>query len=113
MAITYTWQILHFFTADLEDKKDAVVEIFWRKIGTDENGNIGSYEGQTRFDPAVLEKSKLAFSDFSKLKEKTVLKWIESNINENIMFNIDESIQNKINRAKYNIKTADLPWNKG
>ncbi len=114
MAITYTWKISHFNIAQLESKKDAIVEIYWRVIGTDEDGNTASYEGETRFDPSIIEQASADFSDFSKLKEKTVLKWIQNSVNQNKMTVIDETITNKIQRQKYKMKLVEVPWeNKG
>lgn len=112
MAITYEWKISHFNVAQMEEKKDAIVEIFWRVIGTDEKGFTAAYEGQTRFDPAVIEKSSKAFSDFDKLKEKTVIKWIQSSINQNMMTVIDETIQQKIEKQRFKISSVGLPWEK-
>lgn len=112
MAITYKWEVMHFNVADFEDKPNAIVEVFWRKSGTDENGNYGAYNGETRFDPEVIKSSNVAFSDFSKLKEKTVLKWIEGNINNNQMIYINEVIENNINKDKYKIRIVNAPWKK-
>jgi hypothetical protein len=112
MTTTYDWHIVHFNVCDLKDKPNSVVEVFWRKSASDEEGNTVYHDGETRFDPETIEKATLAFSDFSKLKEKSVLKWIQNNINDNQMTVIDELLNYKLSRAKYKIKVADLPWKK-
>lgn len=112
MAITYKWEVMHFNLVDLEGKPDSIVEIFWRKTGTDEDGNVGAYNGETRFNPEIIKEANVAFSNFNKLKEKTVLKWVEDSINVNLMMLIDETIQNNLNRNKYKIRISDVPWKK-
>lgn len=113
MAIKYKWEIMHFNITDFEEKPNAIVEVFWRRIGSDEDGNIGTYNGETRFDPETIKSANVDFSDFSKLKEKTVIKWIESNINSNQMIYINEVIENNIQKNKYKIRTTtELPWKK-
>ena len=112
MAITYKWEIMHFNVVDFDDKPNAIVEIFWKKTGTDEDGNFGTYNGETRFNPEIIKEANIAFSDFKKLKEKTVLKWVEDSINVNLMMLIDETIQNNLNKNKYNIRITEVPWKK-
>lgn len=112
MAITYKWEVMHFNITDFEDKPNTIVEIFWKKTGTDEEGNFGTYNGETRFDPEVIKDATFNFSEFNKLKEKTVIKWIENSINVNQMILIDEIIKNNIKKDKYKIRITGLPWKK-
>ena len=50
MAITYTWEVTSLKVKDVSDTKaNAVVQTYWKKIGTDENGNTGTFSGATPF----------------------------------------------------------------
>ena len=43
MNITHTWKITGLKTKDVDaTKPQAIIQTYWQKIGTDENGNDGS-----------------------------------------------------------------------
>ena len=40
MAITYTWSVTGIKVATQNSNTNAVVQTYWKKIGTDEHGNV-------------------------------------------------------------------------
>lgn len=72
--INYTWQITGIKKTSTPSLNDVIVQTYWKKIGTDENGNEGSFAGATPFDlSSVNPENFVAFED---LTEEQVLSWI-------------------------------------
>ena len=118
MAITYTWKITGLKTKDVAtDKPAAVVQTYWQKIGTDSNGNEGTFSGATPFtvDPSDESGPFIAFED---LTEEDVLDWIKTivvggyaeHVNGQIAKQIEEKISPVIeNRLPWAPVTANTP----
>ena len=50
MAVTYTWKVTSLKVKDVsEDRTNAIVQTYWTKTGTDEDGNQGVFSGATPF----------------------------------------------------------------
>jgi hypothetical protein len=110
MSITYTWKVTSLKVKDLsEDKKNAIVQTYWQKIGTDENGNEGTFSGATPFTVDPTDDSG-PFVPFEQLTEEDVLDWIKSVVvgsyEEHVNSKIFEQIQDKLTPAV----DAKLPW---
>jgi len=110
MAITYTWKITGLKTKDVAtDKPAAVVQTYWKKIGTDADGNEGTFSGATPFtvDPTDESGPFIAFED---LTEENVLDWIKSVVvggyEEHVNGQIAKQIEEKISPVTENV----LPW---
>lgn len=110
MTITYTWKITGLKTKDVsDDKPAAVVQTYWQKIGTDENGNEGTFSGATPFtvDPSDDSGPFIAFED---LTEEDVLDWIKTVVvggyAEHVNGQIAKQIEDKISPVVEN----RLPW---
>ena len=110
MAITYTWKITGLKTKDVaEDKPAAIVQTYWQKIGTDSDGNEGTFSGATPFtvDPSDESGPFIAFED---LTEENVLDWIKTVVvggyEEHVNDQIAKQIQDKITP----ISEKALPW---
>jgi hypothetical protein len=110
MAITYTWKITGLKTKDVaEDKPAAIVQTYWQKIGTDSDGNEGTFSGATPFtvDPSDESGPFVAFED---LTEENVLDWIKTVVvggyEEHVNGQIAKQIQDKITP----ISEKALPW---
>lgn len=116
MAFTYQWSVTSLkvkdeVNADGETLPNAVVQTYWKVVGTDENGNSGEFSGATPFTAAnVPAGSFVAFAD---LTEETVLGWIKNAVTgpAGYMDHIDTQIQKRIDADIVAEKTgADLPW---
>lgn len=116
MAFTYEWSVTSLkvkdeVNADGETLPNAVVQTYWKVVGTDENDNTGEFSGATPFTAAnVPAGSFVAFED---LTEETVLGWIKNVVNsdESYKAHIDSQIQRRIDQEVSVEKSGgDLPW---
>jgi hypothetical protein len=110
MAVTYTWEITGLKTTTVANTDNVVVQTYWKKIGTDENGNTGEFSGATPFpvDPSFVGSNN--FINFSKLTEQTVLSWIQGVVINDYEVHVNEQIQNQINNKVNPVVDATIPW---
>jgi hypothetical protein len=104
--MTYTWKITEVKTADTENVTDAVVQTYWEKIGTDENGNEGVFPGATPFPQSSINPEN--FVPYTELTEEIVLGWIQNVVVGDYEEHVNNQIQKQINLKS--IKEPDLPW---
>jgi hypothetical protein len=109
MAVTYTWQITSLRTKTEGENLNAVVQTYWKKTGTDENGNSGTFDGATPFSAANVPAGE--FIAFEDLTEETVLNWIKSVVVGDYEQHVNARIQDKINSVT--ISQPELPWAPG
>lgn len=106
--ITYTWEITGIKLRDEFDHADAVVQTYWKKTGTDANGNEGSFSGATPFSSENTEN----FVPFEQLTEETVLGWIKSVVVGSYEEHVNGMIQKEIDEKANPIKEVEsFPWN--
>jgi hypothetical protein len=105
--MNYTWNIKEMKTIDVNGVTDAVIQTYWEKIGTDENGNTGVFTGATPFLPSSVNPE--SFIPFEDLTPNIVLGWIQAVVTGAYEQHVNEKIQNQIDGR--NIKTPALPWN--
>ena len=107
--IEYTWKITGLKTKDIDGKPSAVVQTYWQKIGTDENGNQGTFAGATPFTVDPTDDSG-PFKPFNELTEADIIAWIQTvvvgNYEEHVNGKIAEQIEQKITP----VVDAKLPW---
>lgn len=109
MALTYTWRIASMKVTNQDDIVNAVCNVFWEKVGTDENGVEGFFAGATPFNSFDPDN----FTPFNELTEEQVLEWVkplvvgdyEEHVNEQIQRDYEENIN--LRRQK------PLPWGGG
>lgn len=109
MAITYTWKITALKTTDVGDKVNAVVQTYWKKIGTDENGNEGVFDGATPFTVDPSDESG-PFIPFEELTEEDVIAWIQTVVVGSYEQHVNEQIQRQIDAKINPVVDAPLPW---
>ena len=102
MSLTYTWAITGMKTNEI----DAVVQTYWKKVGTDADGNVGTFSGATPFK--VAEGQELVPLD--KLTEEQVLNWIKSVVVGDYEQHVNDQIVKDINRNRAVVKDIKLPW---
>ena len=102
MAMTYTWTV----TSLKKDAENSVVQTYWKKTGTDEDGNTGSFSGATPFPEA--DPSAEGYISFEDLTEADVLGWIQAVVVGSYEEHVNAQIQKQINAAS--IVEADMPW---
>ena len=106
MAITYTWKVTSLKTKTEGRNADAVVRTYWEKIGTDENGNTGTFSGATPFSSANTEN----FVAFADLTEEAVLGWIRAEVTGDYEEEVNWQIQKQIDEKVDPITEAPMPW---
>lgn len=111
MAISYSWKLTSLKKRNVGNLNGVVFQTHWQKIGTDENGNTGIFQGATPFDPAKIDAN--SFISFEQLTEETVLNWIKSVVigsyEENVNNEIAKQIEDKKNAAS-EINAGAFPW---
>jgi hypothetical protein len=113
MSITYTWEVTSLKTKN-EINGDGIVlpnaicQSYWKKIGTDTEGNVGTFSGATPFSAANL--SAEAFQQLDTLTEATVLSWIKAVCVGGYAEHIDQQIQKQIDEGVSPISDTDMPW---
>ena len=113
MAITYTWEITSLKTKNetLGDGvvlPNAVCQTYWKKIGTDENGNEGTFSGATPFSAASLTEEE--FKQFDTLTEEIVLGWIQAIVVGGYEEHVNGQIQKQIDEKVSPITESAMPW---
>jgi hypothetical protein len=110
MTITYTWKVTGLKVQNVsENKENAVVQTYWEKIGTDENGNEGKFSGATPFTPDPTDNSG-PFVPFDQLTEENVLDWIKSIVVGDYERHVNEKIQEQIDLKINPVTEPSLPW---
>jgi hypothetical protein len=115
MALTYTWKIKSIKKQDNPSLQlnDIIIQTYWECIGTDEDGNSGTFNGATPFNPDQVDINN--FTTYENLTENQVLDWIKNVVGSNTVYkaHIDEQIQKQINAITNSVVTVDaqaLPW---
>lgn len=109
MSITYTWEITGLKVRDEGEKKNAVVQTYWKKIGTDENGNTGYFSGATPFTVDHTDDSG-PFIPFEELKEQDVLAWVQSIVVGQYEEHVNMQIKKQIDDSISPLVEKPLPW---
>ena len=109
MSITYTWSLTSMKTKDVDGKPDAVVQTYWKKIGTDADGITGEFAGATPFTPDPTDEDG-PFVPFEELTEEIVLDWIKSVVIGDYEEHVNRQIQQQIDAKKSPVKEVTFPW---
>jgi hypothetical protein len=108
----YEWKITGIKRKDAssENLNNIIVQTYWKKIGTDENGNSAEFQGATPFDVSTVDKDN--FTNYEDLTEEMVLDWIKSVVvdsyEEHVNYNIQKQIDEKINPIVE--ERNEFPW---
>lgn len=104
----YTWKVTGIKTRNEGDYQNAVVQTYWSKTGTDEDGNEGVFNGATPFTTTTMPEGS-TFVPFAELTEETVLGWIKAAA-VSYEDHINEQIQKQIEQKKAPVEEPTLPW---
>jgi hypothetical protein len=113
MAVTYTWEVTSLETKN-ETLDDGVVlpnticQTYWKKIGTDEDGNEGTFSGATPFSAENLTEEN--FQQFDVLTEEIVLGWIQAIVVDGYEEHVNGQIQKQIDEQVTPITETSMPW---
>ena len=111
MSMTYTWSVTSIKTknetnSDGVTLTDAVVQTYWKKTGTDSDGNIGEFAGATPFTAVDVPAGE--FVALEDLTEATVLGWIQALVVDDYEAHVNGVIQKQIDDRA--ISEPALPW---
>lgn len=107
-TITYTWKISSLKTKDEGTHKNAVVQTYWKKIGTDVDGNVGEFSGATPFTSKDVPDGE--FISFEDLTEEIVLQWIQSVVVDSYEQHVNSKIAEQIDKKTNPVIDSKLPW---
>jgi hypothetical protein len=105
--MNYTWEITSIKKKDTENLSDVIFQVYWKKIGTDENGNIGEFSGATPLDVDDLNNDE--FLNYENLTEEIVLGWVKSIVIGDYERHVNDQIKRKIN-LQINTEINSFPW---
>lgn len=97
----YTWEVTGLKTTN----DGGVVQTYWKKTGTDADGNTGTFAGATPFE---VNPDAADFIPFDQLTEADVLGWIQAVVVGSYEEHVNGMIQKQIS-AKM-ITDAAMPW---
>lgn len=108
--MNYTWELTSLKRKDTSDIKNIIVQTYWKKTGTDENGNVGSFSGATPFDLSSVDPNN--FTSYEDLTEEMVLNWIKSVVIGSYEIHVNEQIQKQIDAIVSPVVsvTGGFPW---
>ena len=111
MSMTYTWNVTAMKVMDQINEqgqvlKNAVVQTYWEKHGTDASGNEGMFAGATPFTATDVPEGE--FTPFDQLTENQVLGWIQAVVVGDYAAHVDAQIQKQIDDKA--ITEPPLPW---
>lgn len=106
----YTWQITGLKRKDSSDAKNVIVQTYWKKIGTDQYGNTGEFNGATPFD--VKEVDPDNFIKYEDLTEEMVIDWIKSTVVGSYEQHVNQQIQKQIDEKVNPVveERNEFPW---
>lgn len=121
MAISYDWNISTLKKTTANNLSGVVIGTNWICIGTDEQGDTGSFPGATPFSQVDPE----TFIPFENLTKEIVMSWIQTSVtgsvwdsayppetaNGSYWIHIENQIQKQIDSKKNPvIDVNDFPW---
>lgn len=106
MTINYTWKITSLKVKNQNELENVVVQTYWEKMGTDENGNQGKFTGATPFSLTTSNN----FTPFSELTEEIVLGWIKDIVIGEYEQHVNHQILKAIDLARNPVVETSLPW---
>lgn len=109
MAITYKWEVTGLKTTNVGNTSNVVVQTYWKKTGTDENGNEGVFSGATPFSVDSMPDGQ-TFVPFSELTEEMVLNWIKAVVVGSYADHVDGEIAKQIADKVNPVTDATMPW---
>ena len=113
MALTLEYSVTSLkvkdeVNADGDTLSNAVVQTYWKVIGTDNGGNQAEWQGATPFTAANVPTGE--FTAFEDLTEETVVGWIQAIVDGDASYK--EHIEEQLTKQIEEELTTEpaLPW---
>lgn len=104
--MVYTWEVTDMKTINTDGVENAVIQTYWKKTGTDEAGNEGTFSGATPFKASSINPED--FIPYDQLTEEIVLGWIQAVVVGAYEEHVNAQIEKQI--LANNIQDPGLPW---
>ena len=73
--MNYTWELTNLKRKNTDTIQNIIVQTNWKKIGTDENGNVGSFSGATPFELSTVDPDNfVSYEDLTEEMEELLKK---------------------------------------
>lgn len=111
MALTYTWALSSLKKVDTSDLAGVIVQTHWTCTGTDEDGDSGTFNGATPFDPQEVGLED--FVAYEDLTEEQVLAWVQEVVVGPYKDHVDGQIMKQIQLLKTPVEEVpegQFPW---
>lgn len=109
MSITYDWKITTSKTKNEGLYEKVIVQSYWTKTGTDENGNVGTFSGTTNFTTSNVPEN-FTFIPFENVTDEMILNWIKESISVDFEQQINNIITKQINDKINPTGEITPPW---
>ncbi len=113
MALTLEYSITSLkvkdeVNADGETLPNAVVQTYWKVVGTDNGGNTSDWAGATPFTAANVPAG--SFTAFEDLEESTVVGWVQAIVDGDSGYkqHITDQLQRQIDEDL--VEERAMPW---
>ena len=108
--MNYTWELTNLKRKNTDTIQNIIVQTNWKKIGTDENGNVGSFSGATPFDLSTVYPDN--FVSYEDLTEEVILTWIQNVVVGSYEEHVNGKIAEQIEAIVSPIVsvTGGFPW---
>ena len=107
MTITYEWAVTGMKATTVAGQQDYVIQTFWTKTGTDENGNTGVFSGAT---PLTPDPDQPSFIPYDQLTQEIVLSWIQPVVTGAYEEHVNDAIAAQIAAKIDPVTEPPLPW---
>jgi sugar (pentulose or hexulose) kinase len=107
MAITYTWAVTGMKATTVGTEANYVIQTYWTKTGTDENGNTGVFSGATPLTPNPEQTNVVPHSQ---LTQEIVLSWIRPIVTGSYEEHVNGVIAKQIAEKIAPVTEPALPW---
>ena len=111
MTLAYTWALKSLKKADTSDLAGVIVQTQWTCTGTDEDGDSGTFNGATPFNPQEVDP--LGFTAYEDLTEAQILGWIQAVVVGAYKEHVDAQIMKQIQLIKTPVEEVpegQFPW---
>lgn len=102
MAITYMWRVKSLN----KDSDSNVIQVFWDKMGHNENGATGTFAGVTSFEN--VDSNAEGYIPFNDLTEADVLSWVQAEVVDAYEETVNARIQKQIDNMTAVV--TPMPW---
>lgn len=108
--MNYTWKLRSLKRKDTQNLRNIIVQTYWEKIGTDENGNTGTFSGATPFELNTVDPEN--FVSYEDLTEEIILSWIQGVVIDGYEEHVNLQIANQISDKVSPVTevTSEFPW---